>query len=168
MERFSWIYWEHLLVLARLGDYYRSPFKGYQGVPLGEPLSFTIFNTVVGGVILQWVTLVAEKGAGPEGFRRVVQWLVELFYSKIVSLFHLICPSLRQSWVSWWGSLIGLVSKPTSTRWGVWSVSHVAWLAGTHSRPKRVRWLGWVYHSGNDNGIGHDSCRVDSINVCSK
>ena len=44
-------YWDRLTMVAKAGRYFRRPFKGYQGVTQGDPLSFTIFNVVMGAVI---------------------------------------------------------------------------------------------------------------------
>ena len=45
------MYWYHLTMVAKAGRYFRRPFKGYQGVTQGDPLSSTIFNVVMGAVI---------------------------------------------------------------------------------------------------------------------
>ena len=44
-------------MVARAGGYYRTAFKGAQGVTQGNPLSPTIFNVVVDAVVLHWVTM---------------------------------------------------------------------------------------------------------------
>ena len=46
MDSILYNYWEHLLIVARAGHYYSSPFKGYIGFPQVGPLSTTIFNMV--------------------------------------------------------------------------------------------------------------------------
>ena len=53
---------------------------GLHGVPHGYPLSLTIFNRVVDTVIQHWVTLDSGEKAGPDGFRRYVHCIAELFY----------------------------------------------------------------------------------------
>ena len=50
-------------MVARVGRYYGTPFKGPQGVTQGGPLSPTIFNMVVDAVINNWVTLVVGWGS---------------------------------------------------------------------------------------------------------
>ena len=54
-------YWENLIMVVRVGHYYRSPFKDYQGVTQGDPLSPLIFNMVVDSVIRNWFIMVARK-----------------------------------------------------------------------------------------------------------
>ena len=43
--------------------YFRRPFKGYQCVTQGNPLSPTIFNVVVDAVIRHWVTVATTTEA---------------------------------------------------------------------------------------------------------
>ena len=45
-------------MVAKAGGYFRSLFKGYQGVAQGDPLSPTIFKVVVDAVTRHWVTVV--------------------------------------------------------------------------------------------------------------
>ena len=47
--------------------YFRRPFKGYQGVTQGDPLSPTIFNVVVDAVIRHWMMVVKPFEAGTRG-----------------------------------------------------------------------------------------------------
>ena len=47
----------------------------------GYPLSHTIFNMAVDAVICHWVMLIAEDEDDPDGLRRAIQWLAELFYA---------------------------------------------------------------------------------------
>ena len=43
-------------MVARVGGYYGTAFKGERGVTQGDPLSPTIFNVVVDAVVRHWVT----------------------------------------------------------------------------------------------------------------
>ena len=52
-------YWARLMMVARDGAYFGTPFKGYHGVNQGYPLSPTIFNVVIDAVLQHWVTVVA-------------------------------------------------------------------------------------------------------------
>ena len=45
-------------MVSQTGRYYGAPFKGYQGVTKGDPLSPTILNMVVDALIQKWVTVV--------------------------------------------------------------------------------------------------------------
>ena len=56
-----WFYWEHLLMVAQVGRYCGSPFKDYQEVTQGDPLSPAILNMVVDSVITNWVIMVTGK-----------------------------------------------------------------------------------------------------------
>ena len=49
--RLLWTYWDQLTMVAKAGCYFVQPFKVYQGVTQGYPLSPTIFNVVVYSVI---------------------------------------------------------------------------------------------------------------------
>ena len=44
-------YWEQLTMVSKDGGYSGHPFKTYQGVTQGDPLSPIIFNVVVENVI---------------------------------------------------------------------------------------------------------------------
>ena len=61
MRRLLRTYWEKLTMVARVGGYYRTVFKGARGVTQGDPLSPTIFNVVVDAVVRHWVTLAVEE-----------------------------------------------------------------------------------------------------------
>ena len=47
-------------MVARIGGYYGTGFKGARGVTQGDSLSPTIFNVLVDAVVCQWVTLAVE------------------------------------------------------------------------------------------------------------
>ena len=47
-------------MVARVGEYYRSAFKGDQGVTQGDPVSPTIFNVVVDAVARHWLAVMVE------------------------------------------------------------------------------------------------------------
>ena len=51
-RRFLRTYWEKSTMVARAGEYYGTGFNGARGVTQGYPLSPTIFNMVVGAVVL--------------------------------------------------------------------------------------------------------------------
>ena len=68
-------------MVARAGDYYGPPFKGYRGVTQGDPLPLTISNVVVDAVIRHWVTVVSLTEAGEEGLGETVQELAAYFYA---------------------------------------------------------------------------------------
>ena len=60
---------------ARAGGYYGTAFKGERGVTQGDPLSPTMFNVVVDGVVRHWVTgVIADVEAwgelGKEGIHQ--------------------------------------------------------------------------------------------------
>ena len=67
-------------MVARSGRYFGRPFKGYQDVTQGDPLSPTIFNVVVDTVIYHWVTVVTPTEAGTGGLGLTIIDLVEYFY----------------------------------------------------------------------------------------
>ena len=67
-------------MIARVGGYSGTPFKGYWRVNQGEPLSPTISNVVLYVVLQHWITVVAstEEAVDPgtadtEGFDKEVQ-----------------------------------------------------------------------------------------------
>ena len=65
-------YWQCFTMVARVGGYYGTAFRGERGVMQGDPLYPTIFNVVVDMVIRYWVTgVIAESEArgdlGQEG-----------------------------------------------------------------------------------------------------
>ena len=55
-RRILQMYWRRLTIVAREGGYYGTEFQVYRGVTQGYPLSHTIFNVVVGVVVIHWVT----------------------------------------------------------------------------------------------------------------
>ena len=80
MELIICRYWDVLTIVALVGRYYGSPFKGSIGSTQFDPLSPTIFNMVVDAVIPHWETVVVVEEAYLEGFGRAVQTLAALFY----------------------------------------------------------------------------------------
>ena len=54
-------YWDRLKRVARAGGYYGPAFKDFWGVNQGDPMSPTVFNSVVDAVVPDWVSLVAEE-----------------------------------------------------------------------------------------------------------
>ena len=54
-------YWDKTMMVARAGAYYGKGFKGGRGVTQGDPLSTTIFNVVVDGVVRHWVTIAVTE-----------------------------------------------------------------------------------------------------------
>ena len=67
-------------MVAKMGHYHGTPFKGHQGFTHGDPLSRTIFNMVVDAVIFYWVTLVAGEESVTDSFEQVFKWLAAFFY----------------------------------------------------------------------------------------
>ena len=57
-ERLLCLYWDFLMMVDRVGQYYGVPFQGLCGFTHVYPLSPTIFKIVVYDVIWHWVTLV--------------------------------------------------------------------------------------------------------------
>ena len=51
MKRLLQNYWDGITMVAQVGRYYCTPFKGSSGVTQGEPMSYTIFNIVMDEVI---------------------------------------------------------------------------------------------------------------------
>ena len=76
-----WMYWVRLTIVAKSGGYYSPPFKGCHGITKGDTISPTIFNVVVGAVIICWVTVVEATEVGTEGLGTSVQYLVSYFYT---------------------------------------------------------------------------------------
>ena len=66
---------------SRASGYYWDPFQGYWGVTQGGPLPPRILNFMVDAIIRNWVGLVAENKAGPDGFGQMVADKVVLFYT---------------------------------------------------------------------------------------
>ena len=56
-----WMYWDRLTMVAKVGKYFRRPFKGYRGITQGHPLSSTIFKVVLDSVICHWVMVVTPS-----------------------------------------------------------------------------------------------------------
>ena len=74
--------WDKSTMVARVGGYYRTGFKGARGVTQGDPLSTTILNMVVDVVFCHWVTLKVEDtdkrgGRGKEGRHQAALFYVE-------------------------------------------------------------------------------------------
>ena len=53
-------YWDRLQMVERVGEYYGETFRGERGMMQGDPIYPTISNMVVGAMVRQWVSLVAE------------------------------------------------------------------------------------------------------------
>ena len=51
MKRLLRRYWDGITMVARVGRYYCTPFKGSSGVTQCDPMSLTIFNMVMEKVI---------------------------------------------------------------------------------------------------------------------
>ena len=74
-------YWERMTMVARAGQYYGTGFKGERGVTQGDPLSPTVFNVVVDGVVRHWLLLATQEAErrGERGRERRHQ--AALFYA---------------------------------------------------------------------------------------
>ena len=68
-------------MVEKAGGYHVPHFKGLHEVTHDYPLSPTIFNVVMGAVINQWVTVMLEEEADPEGPSKLTQCLVVYFYA---------------------------------------------------------------------------------------
>ena len=68
-------------MVARDGEYYMTPFKGYRGINKRDPLSPTIFNLVVDAIILHWVKVVDAPEADAEGLVVSIQDSEDYFYA---------------------------------------------------------------------------------------
>ena len=68
-------------MVAKSGRYFGRPFKGYQVVTQGDPLSPTIFNVVMDAVIHHWVMVVMLTKAGMGGLGLTFIDLVAYFYA---------------------------------------------------------------------------------------
>ena len=69
-------------MVAKAGGYFGIPFKGYQCVRKGDPMSPTIFNVVMDAVISYWVTVVTTTEAGTGGLGLTIIYLTGYFYSE--------------------------------------------------------------------------------------
>ena len=68
-------------MVARAGGYYRNAFGGKRGLTQGDPLSPTIFNVVVDGVVRHWVHRIMKE-AGARGETGRESWhQAALFYA---------------------------------------------------------------------------------------
>ena len=68
-------------MVAKVGGYFGRPFKGYQGVTQGNPLSPTISNVAVDAVICHWLMLVTPTEEGTEGLGLTIIDLAAYFYA---------------------------------------------------------------------------------------
>ena len=68
-------------MVAKAGGYFGRPFKGYQGVTQGKPLSPTIFNVVVEAVIRHWVAVVTPTEAVMGVLGLTIIYLVDYLYA---------------------------------------------------------------------------------------
>ena len=66
-------------MVDKASRYFGRPFKGYQGVTQGDPLSPTIFNVVVDAVIRHWVTVLTPTEAGKGELGLTIIDLVDYF-----------------------------------------------------------------------------------------
>ena len=68
-------------MVSKASGYFRSLFKGYQGVTQGNPLPPMIFKIVMDTVIHHWVTVVtpSEEGTGELGM--AITYLATYFYT---------------------------------------------------------------------------------------
>ena len=75
-------YWDQLIMVAKAYGYFRRPFKGYQVVTQGDPLSPKIFNVVLDADIHHWVTVVTPTEVGMGGLGLNIIDLLAYFYSE--------------------------------------------------------------------------------------
>ena len=64
MIRILWTYWTRIQIAAKEGGNYGAAFQSHHKVTKGDPLSPTIFNTVVYAVIQRWVTVLPPVVTG--------------------------------------------------------------------------------------------------------
>ena len=75
------MYCSCLTMVAKVSRYSGRPFKGYQGVTQGDPLSPTIFNVVVDAVICHWLTVMTPTESGTGGLGLTIIDLADYFYA---------------------------------------------------------------------------------------
>ena len=68
-------------MVDKAGGYFGCPFKGYQCVTQGDPLSPTIFYVVVDAVIRHWVTVVTPIEEDTRGIGLTRTDLTAYFYA---------------------------------------------------------------------------------------
>ena len=76
-------YWDHQIMVSRVGGQFWRPFQGHCGMTQWVPLSSTTFNVVADSDLYNWVSMVpeAEEESGPEGLGRDVQRMAAYFYT---------------------------------------------------------------------------------------
>ena len=67
-------------MVAKVGGYYESAFKGASSTTQGDPLSPTIFNVVVDVVVRHWVIVMVEIAEEQSGRRKEGRYKNSLFY----------------------------------------------------------------------------------------
>ena len=68
-------------MVERASRYYGDPFQGSWGANQGGPLSPRTLNLLVEAIVRNWVGMVVENKAIPDGFGYVVADKLEFFYA---------------------------------------------------------------------------------------
>ena len=132
-------------------------------VTQGDPLSPTIFNSVVYAKIRYWITVVVVEEAGGGGFGRAVQMMEAFFYATDGLLV-----SMHTDWLS--GALyiltklFKLYGLQTNLIKMVGMVYHTCTAAGRHSDESYGIWMvmwGLTYQYHLRQGVGFPECTME-------